>query len=192
MDYLVCKKCKGYYELMEGESPKDFDKCQCGGELNYVETADVNSVLLKKSKLSSNCIIRIVGVLFGSSIMLIPYYLYSPFPTSPSFVFINIDSFLLWGVGGFAAAFIAGEKMMDGAADGLYSAMISGLMVIIIFYILLTNGFNNSSLIDNIAFFAILSLLYMLIPGICGIIGGLIGISIRTVLNKLIINFHNK
>jgi len=39
MGYLVCEKCKNYYELQLGEKPEDFDgKCECGGELKYVET----------------------------------------------------------------------------------------------------------------------------------------------------------
>ncbi len=182
MGYLICKKCDGYYELKDGESPEEFDKCQCGGELRYVETRDVNSNLNKKSKSSSHNIIRIAGVLLGASIMLVPYYLYSPFPTSSSFVLLNFDSFLWWGAGGLAAAFIASGKISDGATNGLYAAVISGLMVIIIFYLLLTHSF-NSSLINNIALFAFLGLIYMLIPGIFSIIGGLIGTLIRTAVN---------
>ena len=186
MGYLKCKKCGGYYELQEEEFSKDFDKCQCGGDLRYIENIDEHLNLLKKFKLSSEKIIRISGILFGASIMLIPYYLYSPAPTSTSFVLINIDSFILWGVGGLTAAFIASGKIINGASNGLYAAIISGLIVIIIYYLLLTNNFNNTSPLDNIALFAVLSLVYMLIPGIFSIIGGLIGISIRKVLNKLI------
>ena len=43
MSYLICDKCGGYYELQEGESPEDFDVCQCGGELLYkksIQTAN--------------------------------------------------------------------------------------------------------------------------------------------------------
>lgn len=41
--YLKCEKCGGYYELQKGESPDDFqDKCECGGNLNYVESFDMN------------------------------------------------------------------------------------------------------------------------------------------------------
>ena len=40
MPYLVCKKCNGYYEIKEGESPEDFAHCQCGGELKYIETLE--------------------------------------------------------------------------------------------------------------------------------------------------------
>jgi hypothetical protein len=37
MGYLVCEKCGGYYKLQKGESPEDFDNCQCGGKLKYVD-----------------------------------------------------------------------------------------------------------------------------------------------------------
>jgi len=41
MPYLVCMKCGGYYQLQEGESPDDFsDKCQCGGDLRYIESLE--------------------------------------------------------------------------------------------------------------------------------------------------------
>lgn len=38
--FLVCDKCEGYYELQPWESPDDFDKCQCGGNLEYHEYMD--------------------------------------------------------------------------------------------------------------------------------------------------------
>lgn len=41
MSYLVCDKCGGYYELQPDESPDDFsDKCECGGNLRYVQDLD--------------------------------------------------------------------------------------------------------------------------------------------------------
>jgi uncharacterized membrane protein len=40
--YLVCERCGGYYKLKEGESPEDFESCQCGGDLRY-ETYDEES-----------------------------------------------------------------------------------------------------------------------------------------------------
>jgi len=40
--YLICTKCKSYYKLQSGESAKDFvKKCNCGGELRYVENLDI-------------------------------------------------------------------------------------------------------------------------------------------------------
>ncbi len=40
MGYLVCDKCGGYYKLQEGESAEDFENCQCGGKLRYVDSFD--------------------------------------------------------------------------------------------------------------------------------------------------------
>ncbi len=37
MRYLLCDSCNGYYELEDDESPDDFDNCQCGGNLKYIE-----------------------------------------------------------------------------------------------------------------------------------------------------------
>lgn len=40
MPYLVCEKCAGYYELQEGESMDDFEFCQCGGNLKYINSIE--------------------------------------------------------------------------------------------------------------------------------------------------------
>lgn len=42
--YLVCKKCGGYYKLQSGESLEDFEKCQCGGKLDYFEHIDETKI----------------------------------------------------------------------------------------------------------------------------------------------------
>lgn len=38
MGYLRCKSCGGCYELQEGESPADFESCNCGGELEFYDS----------------------------------------------------------------------------------------------------------------------------------------------------------
>lgn len=40
MPYLVCEKCRGYYELQEGESKDEFEFCQCGGNLKYINSIE--------------------------------------------------------------------------------------------------------------------------------------------------------
>lgn len=51
MGYLICDKCKGYYQLQEGESPEDFSKnCECGGNLIYKENLDFNSPAAEDTK----------------------------------------------------------------------------------------------------------------------------------------------
>ena len=52
LGYLICKKCGGYYELQDGESPEDFSECECGGTLEYVNNVDFK---LKSGKESLKC-----------------------------------------------------------------------------------------------------------------------------------------
>ena len=40
MPFVICEECSGYYELQKGESPNDFEACNCGGCLNYFENMD--------------------------------------------------------------------------------------------------------------------------------------------------------
>lgn len=36
MSIIGCDRCGGHYELEEGESLEDFESCQCGGNLSYI------------------------------------------------------------------------------------------------------------------------------------------------------------
>ena len=38
MSYLVCDECGKYYELKEGKSSFNYEKCSCGGKLTYIGT----------------------------------------------------------------------------------------------------------------------------------------------------------
>lgn len=42
MGYLICDKCGGYYELLPGESPEDYEECECGGKLRYSTSLSSN------------------------------------------------------------------------------------------------------------------------------------------------------
>lgn len=53
MGYLVCKKCKGFYELQPGESPDDYVRCHCGGVIQYYETLEEYEEYKKDSKENS-------------------------------------------------------------------------------------------------------------------------------------------
>ena len=52
--YLVCEKCGGYYKLQSGESPEFFEKCQCGGKLDYYKNIDENNFKDIDNNLSYN------------------------------------------------------------------------------------------------------------------------------------------
>ena len=54
MSILVCNNCEGYYELQDGESPEDFDICQCGGTLKHYENMFEYQTYDKYKKQSDN------------------------------------------------------------------------------------------------------------------------------------------
>lgn len=56
MGYLICKKCKKYYKLQEGEVPTNFEnKCNCGNTLRYVENLDIVSSDWKEAPITITC-----------------------------------------------------------------------------------------------------------------------------------------
>ncbi len=63
MPYLICKRCGGYYELQENESPDDFESCHCGGQLVYSKTRNKPKMSRIKfySILSAIIILTILG-----------------------------------------------------------------------------------------------------------------------------------
>ncbi len=38
MSYLICDECGKYYDLNEGKSSFNYEKCSCGGKLTYIDT----------------------------------------------------------------------------------------------------------------------------------------------------------
>ncbi|CEL24006.1 zinc ribbon domain-containing protein [Methanobacterium formicicum] len=55
MGYLICAKCGGYYELQDGESPADFESCECGGTLKYTENGDNINSQIKETPIHLTC-----------------------------------------------------------------------------------------------------------------------------------------
>jgi len=178
MAYLICDECKGYYELQKGEHLDDFDRCQCGGNLEYTEE-------LEKQKSPVDVTLnvrRIAGILVGALIMVLPYFMFTPDPYSLTFVYNSNLPFFIWFAGGLIAALIAGGNIRSGASNGFYSATISGLTVIFYYFWLTKNYFTSPNLADNIAFFGALCVIYLLVPAIFSMIGGLIAGLARKIL----------
>ena len=180
MGYLICDECAGYYQLQEGEYPEDFSSCQCGGHLEYVEEIEKQNIdVVEKPETFAGIfqtlpIRRITGILSGALIMFLPYLMFSADPYSAAFVYNSNLPFLIWGAGGFTAALIAGGNLKSSASNGFYSAFISGLFIIIYYFWIITNPFTSPILADNLALFGALCVVYMLVPSICSMLGGLI------------------
>ena len=65
MPYLICEKCGGYYHLKDDDSPKEFDRCRCGGKLVYSEHLDSEPPASRKKlyvTLSLILILTIIGI----------------------------------------------------------------------------------------------------------------------------------
>ncbi|WP_414470213.1 hypothetical protein [Methanobacterium sp. ACI-7] len=62
MSYIVCEKCGGYYKHQEGESPEDFDSCQCGGKLKNVKSIENIDELDINKDICSRCGTEIFNV----------------------------------------------------------------------------------------------------------------------------------
>lgn len=217
MPYLICEKCGGYYKLKEGEKPEEFEACECGGSLRYVQNFNAhfdeeldpinefnicpdcgiensagekycklcgkmikdtknertNSSDANKSTLeftSNNWILRTAAIIVGILIVIIP-----------TFLFANSNyALLLLVIGGIVASLIAGGKSEDRAIDGVVVGVIAALIIL---------GFRGNFLfIDDILFNIEIVIFEMsgaiLILALFGLIGGVIGISIRDLLIK--------
>ncbi|HOI39522.1 MAG TPA: zinc ribbon domain-containing protein [Methanobacterium sp.] len=117
MGFLICDNCGGYYELQEGERPEDFQSCECGGNLKYVEKSDssINKIPDNKSK-NDSVLFIVLGSLFLFSIFFISLRNTSLFfITGFEILFIIIVLFIIPIIAGF----IFGETYRKGLLAGL-------------------------------------------------------------------------
>ena len=100
--YFVCENCGGLYELQEGESPEDFESCECGGKLLYTKdprnlsnhtniSQDKNASKLKNESLIDEFVkkLNLRALIIGFIIVIILSYLTSAFPIT----FLNAETF---------------------------------------------------------------------------------------------------
>ncbi|WP_424356231.1 DUF5518 domain-containing protein [Methanobacterium sp. MBAC-LM] len=216
MSYLICKKCGGYYKLKEGEKPEEFEACDCGGSLRYVQnfnahfdeeldpinefnicpdcgienfadekyckscgkmikdtkneenSADANKNVLKFT--SNKWILRAVAIIIGILIVVIP-----------TFLFANSNyALLLLLIGGIVASLITGGKSEDGAINGIVVGVIAALLILS----LRGNFLFIDDVLFNIEIFIFEMSGAILILALFGLIGGVIGTSIREFLIK--------
>lgn len=84
MGYLICKKCGGYYQLEDYESPDDFDRCRCGGRLFYSEYLDFEPTRRSKKSYTLIVIAIFLVLIAGAYIALYMPNLMGISGTSPS------------------------------------------------------------------------------------------------------------
>lgn len=171
--YLVCDSCGGYYELQKGESPFDFQECECGGNLKYKKP------IISSDKTSNNHLEDSNGIKSKSSNI---YYLGLLIGVIIIFVgeifFQNGNhlSYIFDLIGGFVASFIAGGKIKNGVINGLIVGIIGGALASI--YI---GNFGGITGITGIIAFIIG---FSLAVTILSLIGAIIGVSSRKLISK--------
>lgn len=112
---------------------------------------------------------EISAVLIGAIIMLTPYLFVH---SNPIGVF-SVFAWVIWIIGGFIAAFIVRASIKYGVLNGFLGAVISGVIILIVYNPVIsaqytgTNAYTLGILTVNVV-------LFIGIPGIFGIVGGLI------------------
>lgn len=171
MSYIVCDKCGGYYELQPGESPEDFEsKCECKGNLKYVQNLNPNAQdlkpfntrfmeLLNWKAIAAGCIVFAAafitqGILIGDT---------KTFYAPDNIIFLEAL------IGGIAVGCVADPEYRTGIFNGLLYGLIVRLLLL-------------TFIIVVVAVFPYSSPFYTLSMVISGSAGALIGTSFKKLI----------
>lgn len=187
MPYIYCEKCGGYYQLAEGESLEDFEICQCGGDLVYRENLEeIFEENSEEHMLPNPGWMRVIGVVIGSIIMIVPYFIFSPYPQSVPSVFNTNITFLIWIIAGFSSSIISNAKLSTGVSNGLIIASISAFIAVYLFFGVISNYFTSASFYYNLGNYLGYALTFTGTSAIFSILGGLIGALSRKMIETKI------
>ncbi|MCE5215366.1 MAG: hypothetical protein LLF83_11705 [Methanobacterium sp.] len=165
MSYMICKECGKEYEIMEGKTSFNYERCECGGKLEY--SANLKESSVKKDKDQSNIPISRIkwkGVLIGflflffSLIISVLVLFGNNIPTNVSDItseiltYFSIITIILTIAAGSVSAYSSGsKKYIDGVING-------GMVGVILGFIL---GFVGGILVfmSGVIIFGLLSML---------------------------------
>lgn len=143
MTYLICKKCGKHHQLDEGKSSFNFQKCECGGKLEYSPTSneDQSKMAVVKPGLHYGKI-NWKGVLVGFLFLFISIILSvialfgTNIPTSTlnfsseDLTIFSILIIVLTIASGSISAYVSGSKRyQEGAINGGLVGVILGLVL---------------------------------------------------------------
>jgi Na+/melibiose symporter-like transporter len=153
MSYMICNKCGKHYPLEEGKTSFNFERCDCGGQLEYSHDSK-QKPMKKYQKTPTNlfpkikwkgilvgllflfvCLILSVAGFFGTNIPSDPTQISSQF-----LIYFTIITVIFTIVSGAISAYISGSNTyvvgainggMVGVILGLILGLVGGLMVFI-------------------------------------------------------------
>lgn len=173
--YLLCNECGGYYELKKGETPEDYEECECGGKLEY-KGPEISAKSAKSGKefgdlfAESSIWWRFIAIVVGAIIIFISGLLLHEQPFQLSL----LVSVLL---AGFVTGVIAGGSYQDGVFNSGGAGLLGGILIF------LSNWYFEYVKV-SMSFMELVLVSVMIIYGITGLFGGLIGIFARSFIIK--------
>lgn len=150
---MICEKCGKQYELQEGKSSFNFEKCECGGKLKYspsikagTPTKDSPKPARAPRKIKWKGVVAGFLFLFFSMIISVVAIYGTNIPTnalnisSEVLTILTILTIILTVASGFISGYISGGRSyvegainggMVGVILGFILGMVGGLMVFI-------------------------------------------------------------
>jgi hypothetical protein len=182
--YLKCEKCGGYYEPHTGESPEDFEECECGGKLEYIEIEESKNYDITENEANDNVNHdkikwRLVGIGAISSIIiylipLLPLILLNYTYFGDGIIITWSLAFLAPLIGGFLASYTCrGCGYKYGIMNSIMAIFVYNIVIFLLMYFYLNIGIDFG--------------LYLFIPvftEVLGIISGVLGIFLKNRFNK--------
>ncbi|HEX7467540.1 MAG TPA: hypothetical protein VF324_02985 [Methanobacterium sp.] len=179
MSYLLCKECGKYYELKEGKSSFNYERCQCGGKLNYVDSLKTSNIAENsKPQNQKSKGIKWFAVFIGFGFLIISLILTvlalfgTNIPQSAADIPIKllteftVITIFLTIISGITAAYISGSRdYRDGIMNGSLVGVVLGVLLGIFGGVTIFGG-------------------GIIIFGSLSIIGGLLGTLLRKLLDK--------
>ena len=167
-EFNICPDCGN--EI----SPAEKYCKSCDKMIKDTKNKEVNSDTYSKSGtakfLAGNLMLRVIAIIIGILIVVIP-----------TFLFANSNyALLLLLIGGVVTSLIAGGKSEDGAINGIILGLIAALIILIF-----RGNFESlGDVVANIYYFVTEMGGAILILTLFGLVGGVIGVSIRDLLIK--------
>lgn len=141
--YLLCTECGGYYQLKNGETPEDYEECECGGKFEY-KGPEISDKPAKSGKKFGDLFAvssiwrRVIAVSSGVIIILVISTLLEGYLPCIVLLHSHISGLMILAylftllIAGFVTAFIAGENYKEGLINSAVAGLIGGILAFLL------------------------------------------------------------
>lgn len=143
MSYLICQDCGRYYQIDEGKTSFNYEKCDCGGKLEYSPVLKEDPVQKiqhpptpPSGKIKWKAVLIGLLFLFLSLVISVICLFGNNIPSSPSDIpsdfltYFSILTVILTIISGSISAFLSGcIRFWDGALNGGMVGVVLGFIL---------------------------------------------------------------